>query len=191
MRLLLAALLVLVVACTKDEPTADAVHTTSAVEAPKAAAQGALGSAQAQLNPLGTSTVSGSISLRQEQDGVRVEGEVRGLPPKGVHGFHIHENGDCSSPDGSSAGPHFNPHGAEHGGPADAQSHLGDLGNLESDSEGVARVSMLKKGITLSPGTNGVVGRAVIVHQAADDLKSQPTGNAGGRIACGVINLVM
>jgi superoxide dismutase, Cu-Zn family len=175
-------------ACT-DTPAAAVVEEPALAQAP--ADKPRLAVARARLTPLGQSGVSGLMILREQDGAVVIEGEVSGLTPKAQHGFHIHEEGDCSSPDGSSAGPHFNPQGAPHGAPHDSVAHLGDLGNIEADTQGVARVTVSRPGVTLSPGANGIVGRSIIVHQTADDLKSQPTGNAGGRIACGVINLTM
>ncbi len=147
-------------------------------------------SAGAELKPLGQSTVSGSLRLSTTARGVRIEGEVRGLSKGTVHGFHVHETGDCSAPDGASAGPHFNPKGHGHGGPGDDATHLGDLGNITADANGVASVSVEKAGAILAPGETSYVGRAIIVHRDPDDLKSQPAGAAGARIACGVVRLV-
>ena len=139
------------------------------------------------LRALGESQVTGIIRFTEVADGVQVTAEITGLSPEGVHGFHIHEKGDCSSPDGKSAGGHFNPANVEHGGPDGHPSHIGDLGNLTADAEGKAGLTLVKAGATLGNGPNNIVGRGLIVHAQADDLKSQPTGAAGGRIACGVI----
>jgi Cu-Zn family superoxide dismutase len=105
-----------------------------------------------------------------------------------MHGFHIHEKGDCSAPDASSAGSHFNPGSKPHGGPSGGDRHGGDLGNLSADNYGTATVKLNVEGISVAQGApNSIVGRALIVHADADDLKTQPTGNSGKRIACGVI----
>ncbi len=138
------------------------------------------------LHGLKNSGVSGDLTLNQEAEGVRVKGEVRGLAPNSTHGFHIHEHGDCSAADGSSAGGHFAPLGHPHGALADASSHAGDLGNIKANAEGIAEVSLFKQDLTLA-GKHGVLGRAVIVHEKADDLHSQPSGAAGSRVACGVL----
>ena len=114
-----------------------------------------------------------------------MEGEINGLTP-GKHGFHIHEKGDCSAADASSAGGHFNPTGMPHGGRRGSQRHLGDLGNITADKSGIARFAFTDGWITLA-GVNSIIGHAVVVHAQADDLKSQPSGNAGARVACGVI----
>jgi superoxide dismutase, Cu-Zn family len=136
----------------------------------------------AVLTPTEGNDVRGVILLSQMKDGVRVRGEVSGLTP-GKHGFHIHEYGDLRSPDGESAGGHFNPEGVKHGGPDHDERHAGDLGNITANSQGVAKVDMLAKGLKL----HFVVGRAIVVHDDEDDLTSQPSGDAGPRVALGVI----
>jgi Cu-Zn family superoxide dismutase len=119
---------------------------------------------------------------------VRVTGQVEGLGAGATHGFHVHENGDCTAPDASSAGAHFNPGGHAHGGPDAPKRHLGDLPNLVADAQGVARVDATIDGARLGDGGKyDLQLRAVIVHAAADDYATQPTGNSGARIACGVI----
>jgi Cu-Zn family superoxide dismutase len=100
----------------------------------------------------------------------------------------VHELGDCTAPDGTSAGGHFNPEGMPHGAPADAQRHVGDLGNLTADDSGMAHYERTDDVIALS-GDHSIVGRGIIVHAGADDLTSQPTGAAGARVACGVIGI--
>lgn len=146
-------------------------------------------SAIAVLHPLGDSKVQGTVRLTQEGDKVKMVAEVSGLEPNTKHGFHVHEYGDCSKPDGSSAGGHYNPEGHQHAGPDAGQRHAGDFGNLEADAQGKARLELTVDNISIAGERNPVIGRAVIVHAQADDLKSQPTGNAGGRIACGVIGV--
>ena len=141
--------------------------------------------AVAELKPTQASNVRGTVTFTPTTYGVRVAADVTGLSP-GDHGFHIHEKGDCSAPDGSSAGGHFNPAGMPHGGPRDEKRHVGDLGNLVADDSGKAHYEVVDRFLTLE-GTNSIIGRSVIVHEKVDDLKSQPTGNAGGRVACGVI----
>jgi Cu-Zn family superoxide dismutase len=143
--------------------------------------------ATAELQPLGNSGLSGTVTFAQLDDAMRVEATVMGLSP-GPHGLHIHENGDCSAPDGSSAGGHFAPDDDPHGAPTDppARHHVGDLGNLTADAAGMASLTQDDPELTLV-GEYGVVGKAVIVHAGADDLTSQPGGDAGERVACGVI----
>lgn len=143
--------------------------------------------AQAAISGLGGSKVSGSLMLQEMEDGgVSIEGTISGLTP-GLHGFHVHEHGNCSAKDGTSAGGHFNPTEADHGDTDHTVSHMGDLGNVEADAQGVARVHIVKKPATLRAGPSSFLGRAFIVHAQADDLKSQPAGDAGQRLGCGVI----
>ncbi len=150
------------------------------------AAKGAAGAtAVAKLAPTAKSTARGEVTFTQEAGGVRVVGSFSGLV-YGDHGFHIHEKGDCSAPDATSAGGHFNPSGKPHAARDAAERHVGDLGNLKADPYGLARVDFVDPHLSLS-GDNSIVGRAVIVHEKADDFTTQPTGNAGARQACGVI----
>ena len=145
--------------------------------------------AQAKLAPTANSKTSGLVTFEQTADGVHVKAKVEGLTP-GLHGFHIHEKGDCSAPDGSSAGGHFNPTSAPHGDPSHASKHSGDFGNITADAKGVATldVKVPLSQLTLTEGSPvNALNRGVIVHTAPDDFKTQPTGNAGGRLACGVI----
>lgn len=141
--------------------------------------------ATVELQPASGTHVRGQVTFTPSGDGVRAVGEITGHSA-GRKGFHIHDKGDCSAPDAMSAGGHYNPTRVKHGAPG--AGHLGDLGNLVFDDSGRARVDVLVRGVTLS-GTapNGIIGRALIVHVQEDDLKTDPTGNAGGRAACGVI----
>jgi Cu-Zn family superoxide dismutase len=149
-------------------------------------AQGsAPGKAIAVLHPTEGNKVRGWVTFTREGEKVKVVAEIEGLTP-GKHGFHIHEFGDCSSKDGAAAGGHFNPGGKSHGAPTDANRHEGDLGNLEAGQDGKARVDFTDSVLRLD-GPGSIIGRGVIVHTNPDDLKTQPTGNAGGRQACGVI----
>ena len=149
-----------------------------------------LGHAQAMLMPLGESSVGGLVRFTElPGGGVEIVGQITGLTKNGTHGFHVHEFGDCSTPDGTSAGGHFNIGESHHGGPTSDGRHLGDLGNLKSDATGMAVIKSEDKMLSLSGG-NSILGRAVIVHAGEDDMKSQPAGNSGPRIGCGVIGLV-
>jgi len=141
--------------------------------------------AVAKLEPTAGNNVKGTVTFTADAGGVRVVADLSGLTP-GEHGFHIHEKGDCSAPDGSSAGGHFNPTGAPHGGPDAAQHHVGDLGNITADQAGKARMDKVFSYLTME-GTNSFVGRSVVVHSGKDDFTSQPAGNAGARLTCGVI----
>lgn len=142
-------------------------------------------SATAVLNPTEGNEVSGRVAFARTDKGILVIAEVHGLTP-GKHGFHIHEYGDCSAPDASSAGGHYNPTKQPHGSPEDENHHVGDLGNLVADENGDAYYEQYNTILTLD-GDESIIGKSVIVHADADDLVSQPTGNAGGRVACGVI----
>ncbi|HXG37514.1 MAG TPA: superoxide dismutase family protein [Bacteroidota bacterium] len=141
----------------------------------------------AVLSPTKGSTVRGIVTFEVVKGGVRVVASISGLAP-GKHGFHIHEFGDCSSDDGMSAGAHFNPTAMPHSEPMSDKRHVGDLGNVEADKEGNARLDYVDSMLKLE-GETSILGRAVIVHEKEDDLKTQPTGNAGGRLACGVIGV--
>src|SRR5262249_3918509 len=131
--------------------------------------------------------VSGEGQSTKVQGGVHVHAEIRGLPP-GPHGFHIHEWGDCSSPDAMSAGGHFNPMAMEHGDRTAGARHVGDLGNIVANERGLARLDVDDPMLAFS-GPASIIGRGLIVHEKADDLNTPPTGNAGGRLACGVIGV--
>ena len=145
--------------------------------------------ALAIIEPKSGSNVSGQVVFTQLASGqTRVEATIRHATP-GMHGFHIHEKGDCSAPDATSAGGHFNAAGNPHAGPADAKRHNGDFGNIEIGKDGQGRMNITTDMLTVLPGPNSVVGKAVIFHEKEDDLTTQPTGNAGGRIACGVIGV--
>lgn len=137
-------------------------------------------------------SAKGELTLSPDNRGLRITGSLTGLKAKSEHGFHVHQNGDCSAADGSSAGDHFNPTGAPHGNPtgdeSGAQHHAGDMPNVVADDKGNANVDLRVQGVTLGDGgENDVLGKAVILHADADDYSSQPAGNAGARIACGVI----
>lgn len=143
--------------------------------------------ATAVLEPTKGSTVRGTASFVQLGDKVRVTANVAGLKPNGEFGFHIHEAGDCSSGDGMSTKGHFNPYGKPHAYAGTPERHAGDLMSLKSDGGGNASLTVDLDIITVSPGPASIVGRGLIVHAQADDFKTQPTGNAGARSACAVI----
>jgi Cu-Zn family superoxide dismutase len=142
-------------------------------------------SASAELLARSGSMVSGTVGFSETNGRLRVEAKVAGLTP-GEHGFHIHEAGDCSAPDASSAKGHFNPGGKAHGHHAGDEHHGGDMPNLIANAQGEAYYTAEIRGLTLS-GATGVVGRSVVIHADPDDYKSQPAGNSGKRVACGVI----
>lgn len=151
------------------------------------AAMGGGPSATANLQATTGNTTTGSVRFVQKGDKVAVSGEVRGLKPGATHGFHVHEKGDCSSGDGMSTGGHFNPGGSPHGQHGHGGHHAGDLPSLQADASGVARFSFESTTIRVGGGTTDVVGRGLIVHRDPDDYRTQPTGNAGPRLACAVI----
>ena len=145
--------------------------------------------ATATLEPRSGSQVRGTVTFTQVgPDIVRVSGEITGHT-QGPKGFHVHDKGDCSDAQAMSAGGHFNPGKHQHGGPYEPQRHAGDLGNITFNDKGVAKFSFVVGGISVSSSkADGVIGRGLVVHAAADDMKTDPTGNSGGRVACGVIS---
>jgi Cu-Zn family superoxide dismutase len=155
---------------------------------PIVAAGGPVARAVAVLSPTEGNAAAGTVVFTKSKGGVRVSVSLTGLPP-GPHGFHIHEFGDCSARDGSSAGGHFNPAGHKHAGRQEAERHAGDLGNVEAGPDGKVTHEFVDAHLRLE-GLTGIAGRSVIVHAQADDLQTQPAGNAGGRLACGVVGIV-
>ena len=153
----------------------------------KAAQGGGVTKAIAVMHPTKGQKVEGTVTFTKVEKGVRVQAHIHGLAA-GKHGFHIHEFGDCSSPDGMSTGGHFNPEKAEHAGPKTQKRHIGDLGNIEADDSGHANYDMVDAQLRFE-GPTSIIGRGLIIHEKADDFKTQPTGNAGGRVSCGVIGV--
>ena len=140
----------------------------------------------AVLHPTAGNKVSGTVTFIEVADGVQVHAELAGLTA-GDHGFHVHEFGNCSAPDASSAGAHFNPTNKPHAGPDAPDRHVGDMGNVEADASGKAKLEYVDHQISLTNDQQSVIGRSVVVHMKRDDLKSQPAGDSGARVACGVI----
>ena len=167
-------------------PALAAAPTTPSAPPPEAQTPEGAGT---ELKSTQGSAVSGSLSFIAEKDGVRIGGLVKGLKPGTEQGFHIHEKGDCSAPDASSAGGHFNPTSQPHGNPkTKAPKHVGDMVNLSADAQGNAKVDAFIQGATLQSGKpTDIAGKAVVVHQKPDDYTSQPAGDSGDRAACGVI----
>ena len=139
------------------------------------------------LYPTQGNTVTGTVTFTRTDAGIKIVADLKGLS-KGKHGFHIHEFGDCSAADGTSAGGHFNPMSMSHAGPMDNMRHEGDMGNIEADDSGNAHLEYVDKMISFD-GIHSIIGKSIIVHKGEDDFKTQPTGNAGPRVACGVIGL--
>lgn len=145
-------------------------------------------SATAELQPIQGSAVTGKVHFVQHTHGmVKVSGQVSGLKPDSVHGFHVHETGDCSSADGSSAGGHFNPGNTAHGKHGTAPQHAGDLPSLRANANGLAVIQYETAQISVGSGAHNIAGRALVVHADPDDYSAQPAGNAGARLACAVI----
>jgi Cu-Zn family superoxide dismutase len=142
--------------------------------------------AVAVLHPTAGNKVSGTVTLTEEADGVKIRANITGLSP-GNHGFHVHEFGDCSAADAASAGAHFNPTHKAHAGPDAPERHVGDMGNVQADASGKATLEYVDHQISLTNDERSVIGRSVVVHAKPDDLKSQPAGDSGARVACGVI----
>lgn len=141
----------------------------------------------AVLHPTEGHAVKGTVRLTRQGAGIHVVAHVEGLTPGG-HGFHVHEFGDCSAADGASAGGHFDPDTMPHAGREAAQRHVGDLGNVIANDKGIADADFVDTVLALE-GKHSVVGRAIIVHAGEDDLKAQPSGAAGARVACGDIGI--
>lgn len=177
-------------ACSSTPSTDTAPSASTATTTTGTAAVSTAKAAVVNLASASGSLVSGRLSVVPMNDGVHLTGEVGGLSPGSTHAIHIHEKGDCSAADASSAGGHFNPAGAPHGKVGSGAHHGGDMDNIVANAEGVAKVDVHASGVTLGgAAVNDVAGKAVIVHAAADDYRTQPTGNAGGRVACGVITV--
>lgn len=145
--------------------------------------------ARAPISPASDSSVSGNVVFTEKDGKVMMEAEIKGLS-EGMHAIHIHENGDCSAEDGSSAGGHWDPTSEDHGEWEKEHFHRGDIGNMEVGTDGVGYIT--KKTdlwcIGCDDETKNIVGKSIIVHAGEDDFVSQPSGAAGARIGCGVIH---
>ena len=190
----LSAAALAVVGCSRSQAPTEtaapsATASTEAAATPPSDSQAAAGSAhRVNLKAAQGGDVAGALELVASDGAVVITGLVTGLKPESEHGFHIHEKGDCSSPDFKSAGDHFNPTSEAHGNPAATPHHRGDIPNLKANNEGKADVNAKIEGVTLGDkGPNDLVGRAVVVHEKIDDYQTQPSGNSGDRISCGVI----
>lgn len=184
-------LVLLAAACSREKPEGAprVPDNESPSLAQKATPAEPANEAVAQIAPTQGNTVTGSLALSPSPEGVRISGAIQGLKPDAEFGFHVHEKGDCSAPDGSSAGGHFNPAQAQHGNPSSGAHHAGDMVNIKSNAEGVAQVDTTAAGTTLhGDPTTDLMGKAIVVHESPDDYTTQPSGNSGKRIACGVIS---
>jgi len=141
--------------------------------------------ATATLSPTTGQTAKGTVQFTETADGVQVTVDLTNVPP-GVHGFHIHEGASCAD-DAKAAGGHFNPNNMPHAAPTDVSHHAGDFGNVTADDKGEVHTTFMTHSVTVAAGPNSAVGHAVVLHANPDDLTTQPSGNAGARIACGVV----
>jgi superoxide dismutase, Cu-Zn family len=212
MKTLALALLTSVAICTACSKKEDSVATTepaaTATPAPvdataNAPATGAASTpatatepvadpatAQVSLTSAAGSSVKGDLTVTNEGAAVSIRGSITGLAPGKEHGFHVHEFGECALPDFKSAGEHYNPTKDPHGGPKSKTRHLGDIPNAKADENGRATIDVTVKGPTLGDtdvGPAEIFGKALVVHAMPDDYKTQPSGNSGDRVACGVI----
>jgi Cu-Zn family superoxide dismutase len=183
----LALAVVLAAALAACESASD--HHADHAAAPPAPAQPLATEAIAVVHPTKGNTAHGVVRFSATASGVRIEARLGGLSPNFSHAFHVHEWGDASSDDGSAAGGHYNPEGAPHAGPDTPHRHAGDLGNVLADASGNAVHVLEVDNLTIAGPRNPVIGRSVIVHKGTDDFATQPTGNAGPRIGCGVVGI--
>jgi Cu-Zn family superoxide dismutase len=144
----------------------------------------------ARIQPTQGNTATGIVRFTEGRDEVVVTAEIEGLPPNSLHAIHVHERGDCSAPDGSSAGAHYNPRSQPHGEAPTMQRHAGDMPNLRADENGRTRYRAELNLISVAPGPLSILEKSVVIHAKPDDYQSQPAGNAGDRVACGVIEPV-
>jgi len=179
--------LVLVFACAACASGSARTPGAASTESPSLLSDASGPAAIAVLESRSGSTASGTATFIAAQGGLKARVELSGATP-GPHGVHVHEKGDCSDPKAASAGGHYNPNtGPHHGGPHTAARHGGDLGNLEVDASGKGILEVVVEGLSVASLQDGVVGRAIVVHEKADDLATDPAGNSGARIACGRI----
>lgn len=164
--------------CNQEEPVEEIIPVHEGRDITKAIAV---------IYPTEGNEARGIVTFTKVDTGIQIVADIQGLTP-GKHGFHIHEFGDCSAPDATSAGGHFNPDNMPHGSPEDVERHVGDLGNLVADEEGKAHYERTDSFISFS-GIHSIIGLAVVIHAGEDDFTSQPSGNAGPRVACGVIGI--
>lgn len=188
MRLFIISLFTLFLAtsCTREDVSEMETETDIGTDIIEAGPE--IEKATAVISPTEGNQTAGVVVFTATDQGVRIEVTVTGLDSESRHGFHIHQYGDCRVPDGTSAGGHYNPDNEEHGAPGDDIRHMGDLGNLPANAQGTASVDFIDSHLELN-GPNSIIGRGVIVHAGADDFQTQPTGDAGDRLACGVVGI--
>jgi superoxide dismutase, Cu-Zn family len=173
--------------CQSNKPAPSAAELP---QAPTVSATALIGPSKSATTMPANSNVTGSVTFTQRGHRVLIIADISGLEPNTRHGIHIHEFGDLSAPDLSSAGGHFNPYHHQHGAPSAANVHAGDLGNLSADAAGNAHLELIVTDITIDTSAkDDIVGKSVIIHANPDDEKTQPSGNSGPRIAGGVITL--
>ncbi len=173
---------------TASNPAVEADHAADTATPPAAPMTAASATATVTLQPTAGNQTAGTLTFATVDGRVQATGSVTGLEGGGEHGFHVHEKGDCSAPDGTSAGGHFNPASTDHGRVGQGVHHAGDSDNITVGADGVAQVRTWLDGVTIGDGAaTDIVGKGVIVHAKADDYTTQPTGDAGDRLACGVI----
>ncbi len=178
---MLGAALLVCFGCAREEQASSPTSTPSLPQADPASI------IAVTLEPTQGNATNGTLSLTPVAGGVTITGSISGLAPNSEHGFHVHEKGDCSAPDATSAGGHFSPLDHPHG-PPGKESHVGDLGNITADANGVATIDVQAPQAALEGATPGNIrGKAIIVHAGRDDLSTQPSGDSGDRLACGVI----
>lgn len=194
----LVAVAVLAAACGRKEdaapvadvppPAGDSPSVAMTTEPQTTATAETTAAAAVQLSSTKDSTANGGLKISASGTGVKISGMVQGLQPDSEFGFHFHEKGDCSAPDATSAGAHFNPTNQQHGNPQAQPHHAGDMPNVKSDAQGVAEVSIDNPDVSLQSGEpNDILGKALVLHARPDDYKTQPSGDSGDRIACGVV----
>ncbi|MCV2354817.1 superoxide dismutase family protein [Paucibacter sp. B2R-40] len=185
-RLVLPAAALALSACATPETAHDKQAAGAQGTSAMAGMSAMTGMAMASLTPTQGNNVRGLVMFHEKDGHVMVHAKLSGLKANAEHGFHLHEKGDCASTDGTSAGGHFNPDGKPHG-PQTADHHAGDMPALKADANGIVDQKFMLHGPTVAAGPASINGRSVIVHIAPDDYATQPTGNSGARIACGVI----
>lgn len=176
----------LLISCTTEQPDQAEQQADQQVEQ-RESTETNFTNAVAVVHPTEGNEVTGTVTFEQSSDGVRVQATLEGLE-EGDHGFHIHQYGDCTADDGTSAGGHYNPTEEPHGAPDDEERHMGDMGNITADADGNATIDYVDPRIELN-GSNSILGRGIVIHGGQDDFSSQPSGDAGPRLGCGVIGV--